>query len=173
MIRLLIVTGLSDSGKDELIEYISEKIPSVYVSTIDEIKFMLERHRIIEHENRKNPKYRKLISDIKNLLIDFNSNIFIEDIEFELTFTDTILITQMRENSELKKFKEHFGDECLIIKVIRSSTEQTAKDVLERDIVADWDIDNIEADIVIINDGTLSDLRNESLKIVERIKNVI
>lgn len=169
MIRLLIVTGLSGGGKDELIDYISEKVPSIYISTVDEIKWMLERHRIIEHENRKNPKYRKLISDIKNLLIEFNSNIFIENIEFELTFTDSIVITQMRENSELKKFKAHFGDECLIIKVIRSSTEQTAKDVLECDIVADWDINNIEADIVVNNCGTLNDLKNESLKIVERI----
>lgn len=148
MIKIIIINGKGGCGKDTMISeckqyfesivYPSSGIPECKVynlSSIDHVKKMLTTVGITE--NKKDPKYRKLLSDMKNRLDqygDISSSTVIQNVmDLKMTYdtppatSKTFLIfihvREIDQITEMSRIFKMMGFDCSTLLVTSSITD--------------------------------------------------
>lgn len=171
---IYIVNGAPGSGKTTF-EHNVEKITGdrfcYILSTITPIK---EIAKNVGWDGTKDLKNRKFLSDLKDLLTQYNNYPFkyiceevkrIEDswLEYGVNPKSITFFIDCREPNEIKKLCDELGAKSLLIR--RASVEN-----LETSNHADEEVLNYNYDIVIENNGNLREFTMTALEFAEKEK---
>jgi len=165
-IKSVIINGIARAGKDTFIKMCQEYMSryNVYnLSTIDPIKKIVKDILKIDVID-KSDKYRKLLSDIKLSLTEYNNytyhwiinqvNKYIEINKYETN----IFFIQCREPSEIQKFKNNINSITLLV---------TKSDLHIPNNIADQNVLNYKYDYIIENNSTLKQLNKKAISFCE------
>ena len=168
--KIICVNGYARSGKDSFCDAAFYNRGLVYpFSTIDEVKRLA---RQFGWDGKKDAKGRKLLSDLKDCLTEYNNfptKHIIEQIKVRLDiiqegeiYDNVIFLVQMREPKEIEYWKENYGAKALLI--TRPNSEK------EWGNHADDEVLNASYDYVLENTSDLEDWKLKSIKFIDRIR---
>lgn len=156
MKRLIIINGYPRAGKDTVASMIKDALCFVTeYSTVDLPKKIL---RLVSGDFEKSPEVRKLLSDLKSLLLE-SVDYPVAEIE---SIRTPIVIVHCREKSNIQHLRSRFPS--IVVKVSRKSAEVAYKSGLLNK--SDSDVDSVEYDFEIENNSTLEDLRAEVKRLI-------
>lgn len=159
-IQYIIVGGFPRSGKSTFVSYCQEALGALYtldVSTVDLVKWLAAK---AGWDGTKTPKNRKFLSDLKQLLIEWDDVPYKDIIKtarkkraeldgYGITHTLYVFV-QCREPEEIQKFVDRVGAHTVFV-----SRKDHEKPTNESDIATRRY--NYEA--TIFNDGDLDQLK--------------
>lgn len=173
-VKVVVINGAPGSGKTTF-EYMCQSLCNplkdenknlkvdIY-STIDFVKYLAT---LSGWDGTKTPKNRKFLSDLKDLLTEWN-NVPFKKVEEVVKVkacdkaTDWILFVDCREPKEIQKIKEQLGGVTVFIQ--RESAEDS-----ETSNHADANVYDFDYDIYIDNNETIIDLENIAKSFMEEI----
>ena len=153
MKKIYVTNGSAGNGKDTFAEFLSTYITVFKYSSIDLVKEMYESISI--NRNTKDEKKRKLYSDTKDMLTQYDDIPFKDIMSIVADFKNNkieteVLLIDIREPEEIARAVETFGAETILIK--NPNVEKIESNH------ADANVNNYEYDYIIENDGTLEQL---------------
>lgn len=172
--RIFIVNGAPGSGKTSFEVFVKQAaikknwLVEMY-STIDFVKDIAHK---CGWDGTKTLKNRKFLSDLKDLLTKWGDIPFIktiqavEDIEYhweryDIFREENIIFIDCREPEEIKRLCNTLDAKSILI-------HRTANEKTETSNHADRDILRYNYDIVIDNNGTMTDLENRAQEFIEK-----
>ena len=163
--NIIVINGMPCSGKSQFVEYCLEELGSFgrEVSTVDYIKGLAKE---FGWDGQKTPKDRKFLSDLKDLLTEYNDIPYketkkeLDRFKWELeTFgvneDRCFFFIHCREPQEIQKFKEKLGATTLLMR--RAVVENK-----EQSNHADSNVFNYKYDCMIENNGSLKELKEKA-----------
>ena len=171
--KIIIINGYAGVGKSTFVDMCKKDYLVTELSTIDPIKDIASK---IGWNGQKEPKDRKFLSDLKDLLSKYNDYSFNKTIEnvgavvrfFKIfiphNFDKLTIFIHCREPEEIERFKKELGARSLIVR--RHSSE-----VVTQFNHADNNVFDAVYDYTIFNEGSLDDLKESAKKFMEKINN--
>ena len=150
---VLIINGNSKSGKTTFQNMVNDEIPSLMYSSIDPVKKFYMKYFDWDGVSKES-KDRKLLSDLKTFLVEETNVIEEETKKAWENFMDSdkqIMMIDIREPSEIDKYKKLLGAQTVYIDNARTRTDNSNG--------SDAQVGNYEYDYVIKNNLGLEDLR--------------
>lgn len=169
--KIIIINGVPASGKTSFVEFAKDSKYQIYnFSMIDYVK---EKAKLLGWDGIKDEKGRRLLSNIKDSLTEYDNIPFkkvIEEIQtvlykydqFEQPTDNLIFFVHSREPEDIVKWKELTNARTLFLR------RPAAEDV-EHNNHADKNVFNFDYDYVYSNEGSLKDLRNGAINFVNWI----
>lgn len=167
--KIYILNGKAGSGKTTFFKLIEEKCRNyVYnYSTIDLVKKVAYG---CGWNGSKTPENRKFLSDLKDLLIEWDDVPYkdcLKEIKritsladiYDMEHDDWAIFIDCREPKEIQKFVDRLGAKTIFID--RKIEDYNASNH------ADANVENFEYDIVINNNGTLEDLAAVAMNFIK------
>ena len=154
--KIFITNGMARSGKDTFAKFMNEFVPTKKYSSIDVVK---EYMRLLGIEGEKTESYRKLLSDMKYALSNYDDIPFKsiqKEIDKFLNSDDQVMLIDIREPKEIERACKEFGAKSIFI------VNNRVKNVTSNS--ADANVYNYNYDYIIENNGTLDDFKNETKK---------
>lgn len=171
-LKVVAVNGAPGSGKTTFEGFLKDELDEFYASrsTIDLVKEVAYKSG---WNGVKDLKSRKFLSDLKDLMTEYNDapmkdvKKHIEQFEDELKAynvqkTPHIFVSDVREPQGLQRFKDELDAVTVLIR--RPSVEQEATSNH-----ADADVFNFNYDYIIINDGDLAALWRSAVEFIDLI----
>lgn len=158
--QVFIINGSGGVGKDTFVDLIS-KVSNFSVMNFSSVDKVKEIAKIIGWNGGKTEKDRKFLSDLKLLCTDYNNMPFNSMSDKVKEFNNSkakMLFLHIREPEEIEKARIAFGAKTILIK--RDSIKQITSNM------ADGNVFNYQYDIVINNDGNLSDFKKKAIKFI-------
>ena len=162
MVKVVIINGYPQSGKSTFVDMCkkSRKKICFEISTVDYIK---ELAKELGWDGTKTPKNRKFLSDLKDLLAEWNDIPYqkvAKEIRIIKTQTklyggeceDFVVFIHCREPEEIARFKQDFDATTVIVKRDASVEKEQFNH-------ADLEVENFNYDVTILNNGTLDHLK--------------
>lgn len=147
-------------GKDTFAEVLNEFIPTKKYSSIDAIK---EIAKMCGWAGGKTEKDRKFLSDLKKLVSDYSDLPFLavsaQVEQFKNSDAYEVLLIDIREPENIKKAVKAFGARTILIDNKRTPY------IASND--SDSRVFDYDYDIVILNNGSLEELRENVSLFVE------
>ena len=169
---IYIVNGAPGSGKDTFCSKVIDITTPNYGTILSTVDLVKEIAKDLGWNGEKTPKDRKFLSDLKDILTEWN-DIPIKDIERRidnflypiryhgLDEKEVAIFVMCREPKEIDKMCKRFGAKSLIVR--RTDAENSKKSNH-----ADEEILEYQYDIEIDNNGTLLDLSYKAIEFVEK-----
>lgn len=167
--KIYILNGKAGSGKTTFFKLIEEKCRNyVYnYSTVDLVKKVASG---CGWDGSKTPENRKFLSDLKDLLTEWNDVPYkdcLKEIKritsladiYDVEHDDWAIFIDCREPKEIQKFVDRLGAKTIFID--RKIEDYNASNH------ADANVENFEYDIVINNNGTLEDLAAAAMNFIK------
>lgn len=157
---VLIVNGNPGSGKSTFQKIIQSKVNSIIYSSIDYVKDVYTTYFGWNGEKRE--VNRKFLSDMKHFLIaetNLIDEVLTDKYNEFLTSDSRILMIDIREADEIKKYAQKFNAKTLLI------TNPRSKTILSNN--SDNQVLDYPYDMEIINNGTLLELENKVEKFLK------
>lgn len=159
--RVFVINGTGGSGKDTFVEFFRSFYPkTVNISTIDPVKAIA---RMCGWDGSKTEKNRKFLSDLKDLLTEWNDVPF-KDVKTKVESfgeSEGYVFIHCREPKEIDKLKNEFNAKTILIKRFKENITSNH---------ADAEVDNYDYDYVVNNTGTLNDLKIAVKNFIKTIK---
>lgn len=163
MKSIVVINGSGGVGKDTFVEFCKEFAKVKNISSVDKVK---EAATVLVGWNgEKDEKSRKLLSDLKELGIEYNDAPFkyiTNMVEEFKNSEDELMFIHIREASEIQKCKDSFNASALLItnkNVAAISTNHSDKNINE-----------FNYDYHVENDGTLEELRKKAKEFVSDLQ---
>ena len=150
---VLIINGNPKSGKTTFQNMVNDEIPSLMYSSIDPVKKFYIKYFDWDGVSKES-KDRKFLSDLKTFLVEETNVIEEETKKAWENFMDSdkqIMMIDIREPSEIDKYKKLLGAQTVYIDNARTRTDNSNG--------SDAQVGNYEYDYVIKNNLGLEDLR--------------
>ena len=180
MIKVVVVNGRPESGKTTFEKKCTELVSAsstfwfdenkrMIVDVISTVDFVKQIARECGWDGVKTPENRKFLSDLKDLLTQWNDVPYqkiVDHIEYMNEFGrqyDWILFVDCREPAEIQKLKERLNATTVLVRRLGDETNVTSNH-------ADADVFNYEYDYTIKNYGDLSDLVVECVGFLDYMK---
>ena len=167
--KIYILNGKAGSGKTTFFKLIEEKCHNyVYnYSTVDLVKKVAYG---CGWDGSKTPENRKFLSDLKDLLTEWDDVPYkdcLKEIKritsladiYDMEHDDWAIFIDCREPKEIQKFVDRLGAKTIFID--RKIEDYNASNH------ADANVENFEYDIVINNNGTLEDLAAVAMNFIK------
>ena len=165
-LKIVIVNGAPGSGKTTF-EYFIKKKMGCYCETRSTIDLVKEIAMFYAGwDGTKDLKSRKFLSDLKDLLTQFDNIPFKDIVRYKDIWEDElfdynviaqphVLLVDSREPEEIQKFKDELNAVALLIRRADAEAQETSNH-------ADANVLNFDYDWVIENNGSLEDLENKT-----------
>ena len=170
--KIVVINGQPRAGKDEFVKFCQKHTTLCYnLSTVD---FVKEVAAFAGWDGQKTPKNREFLSDLKDLLTQWNDVPFksiqqkIEKIKGEMRIydfnpeKDGIVFIHCREPKEIQRFVYEMGALTLLIRRNSIETDNQSNH-------ADADVFNYNYDFAIENNGTLEELEEKAISFLKHI----
>ena len=158
--RIFIINGSGGVGKDTFCEYVGKYAKVRVHSSVEEVKNIA---RLCGWSGSKEPKDRRFLSDLKDLLTKYNDLPFkgIESV-VKRFYKDTneFLFIHIREPEEIERAKQEFNAHTILV------VNDNVKGIYSNH--ADGRVLEYNYDVVIDNSGTLEDLDTLAKNFVEK-----
>lgn len=163
MKEILIINGSGGVGKGEFVKALKRFATVRYISIADKAKNIAKD---IGWDQQKRERDRKFLYDLKHLIDeynDYNYHYVQEEInKFLKKRYEEILCIDMREKEQIERAKADFGAKTIL--VTRPDVAQITSNP------ADKNVNDIEYDFTVDNDGDLNDLLLTARNIVEILR---
>ena len=172
MVNVIVVNGYPRSGKDTFVNFCKNKLGAfgISVSTVDFVKYLAAQSG---WDGSKTPKNRKFLSDLKDLLTEWNDvpwkkveevfeSIKIECFQYGLRDNDFFLFIHSREPKEIERFQKEYGARTVLIDREEIEGKQSNH--------SDAEVMNFNYDYIINNDGTLEELEMKAITFIESVR---
>lgn len=169
--RVVIINGIAGSGKDTFVTMCKDVLGANRILNISTVDFVKEVATMCGWDGTKTPKNRKFLSDLKDLLVEWDNipfNKVVDDIDAwayeriaEGKYEQSLVFVHCREPKEIEKFVEHYNiDDKNIVTtlLIRRGVAENVQQINH----ADNDVLNYAYDYTIYNDSNLSWLHSEA-----------
>lgn len=169
--KIYVINGFPQSGKSTFVRFCLDELGAwgKQVSTVDLIKDIAKS---CGWNGEKTPKNRKFLSDLKDLLTEWNDipykRVLKEKRLYELPFEqveiptdDCFFFIHCREPEEIQKFVDGIGAKTILI-------QRESVDKLQQSNHADEDILKYRYDIIITNNGDLKELKDRAHKFLKK-----
>ena len=168
---IIVINGAPCSGKDTFCNFVaSELIKKIGIGScriISTVDFVKEVAKFCGWDGKKTPKNRKFLSDLKDLLTEWNDGPYNDIYDYfhkckkywkECGYKEEncILFVMCREPKEIQKIVDRLGAKTLLVR--REAVEETAQSNH-----ADKEVFNYNYDITIVNNGTLDELNDVAI----------
>lgn len=154
--KLIVINGTAESGKDEFVEFIRSEYKALNHSTIDPVKAAMT---CLGWNGIKTDRDRQMMVCLKQLWIKWgNGNSCVDWVEkmYYTNLTHDMMFIHCREPEEIQKIVDRIkGTVTLLISSKRGK-------VLENG--ADNVVENYKYDYIIFNNGTLDELRENAIE---------
>lgn len=173
MVQVVVVNGMPTSGKSTFVEFCLDKLGAWgrEISTVDFVKDIATK---CGWNGEKTAKNRRFLSDLKDLLADWNDVPFkkikeaYDSYNFELSqyyLSDhkAFLFVHSREPHEIARFVRELGAMTVLIRRKDVETDKQSNH-------ADKNVFNFDYDVTIYNNGSLRELREQANGFIEMIK---
>lgn len=172
MVQIIVVNGMPGCGKTTFEEYCLKKL-TPYADMLSTVTFVKEIAKKCGWDGEKTPKNRKFLSDLKDLLSEWNDVPF-KKIEqraiqlsdelamFGLDKQEAYLFVDSREPEEIQRFCDELGAISVLVRRPAVENNQTSNH-------ADANVFNYKYDFTIMNDGDIEKLystADEFIKII-------
>lgn len=151
---IYVINGSGGVGKDTFVDFIKEYVPTYTYSSVASVKNIA---MLFGWKGDKTEKDRKMLSDLKDLLTDYNDypmNCVKSQVEFFRNGDGRVMFIFIREPKEIEKAVKEFKAKTILI------TNSRVKQITSNH--ADLGVFNYSYDIIIDNDGSLEDLNNKA-----------
>jgi dephospho-CoA kinase len=173
MAKIVVVNGMPMSGKSQFVEYCLQEL-GFYGEEVSTVDFVKELATLAGWDGVKRPKDRKFLSDLKDLLVDWNDVPFKKIVEARDRLADHldylgydanmgVVFTHCREPEEIQKFVDR--ENAITVLLRREAVEN-----YKQSNHADANVFNYKYDYVIDNNGNLEELREKAKGFLELIK---
>lgn len=160
---VIIINGSAEVGKNQFCDFCSFYTKCKSISTVDKVK---DAYKLLGWTGEKTEQHRKALSDIKDIgtkNLDHPFQYIKQVIEkFRSNDIDNILFIHSREPEEISRFVQSFGCKTLLIKNPNVKQIDTNH--------ADAEVENYDYDYVIINDGSLDDLKEKAREFIKELQ---
>ena len=169
--KIVVINGTGGAGKDTFVVMCKDILGAERILNISTVDFVKEVAIMCGWNGTKTPKNRKFLSDLKDLLTEWDNVPFdkiISDIDawaYERIavgdYEQSIAFVHCREPKEIEKIVEHYNiddNPMVTTLLIRRGAAENVQQINH----ADNDVLNYSYDYTIYNDSTLSWLRNEA-----------
>jgi dephospho-CoA kinase len=166
--RVVVINGKAGTGKDTFVAMCQDILGANRVMNISTVDFVKEVATFCGWNGSKTPKNRKFLSDLKDLLTEWEDVPFMkiydtirnwsdEMDEFEgyEAWCNSVIFIHCREPKEIKKLVDEFDAVTLLIR-------RDAAEYIEQINHADNEVLNYTYDTTIVNNGSLEDLRHSA-----------
>lgn len=160
--KIIVINGGAGVGKDTFVDFCRELKKVVNVSAVDKVKEAA--NILIDWDEVKNEKYRKLLADLKQLSIDYNdapTKYMKKKAQEFLDSDNELMFLHIRETDEIDKIKKELSVKTLLISNPRVKMITSNK--------SDALVNNYKYDYHIMNTGTLEDLKNSAKSFIESL----
>lgn len=165
--KIICVNGYARSGKDTFCNMAFFNRGLVYYySTIDEVKKFA---KILGWDGKKDEKGRKLLSDLKDCLTEYNdlpNKYVLAQIKRKLSIIidpdNSIFLVQMREPKEIKQWCKNYNAKSLLIR--RPAIEKKWGNHADDGVLTN------EYDYTIYNDSTIEDLKEKTIDFIDKVR---
>ncbi|MCI9247128.1 MAG: hypothetical protein HFJ30_08525 [Clostridia bacterium] len=160
---IVVINGSGGVGKDTFVELCKEYTKVMNISSVDKVKEAA--HILTGWNGEKDEKSRKLLSDLKEMGIQYNDAPFqyiTNMVEEFKKSEEEVMFIHIREAKEIEKCKKTFDAMTLLItnkNVVAVTTNHSDKDVLD-----------FNYDYHIENDGTIEELKEKAKDFVNQLK---
>lgn len=166
--KVVIINGKGGCGKDTFVAMCKDVLGTECVYNISTVDFVKEVAEMCGWNGTKTPKNRKFLSDLKDLLTEWD-DVPLKKVtanalacagcsEILGNLNKSVVFIHCREPKEIDKLVNVFKDSVTTLLIRRSAAE-----AVEQINHADNDVLNYAYDYTIWNDSTLSWLRNEAV----------
>ncbi len=171
--KILIVNGYPESGKDTFCDYVEGLCSAVTHSTINTIKYMAKQ---MGWDGQKTPENRKMLCELKNFSTRWfdgpfqevigvieNTSKFNKDNNTPIEF----VLLHIREPKEIQRvcsWCEDNGFKCHTVFLDRGGSKE------DQSNEADYNIEDIQYDYWIFNEGGLEALYQTTKNLIEELK---
>lgn len=164
--KVIVINGVGTCGKDTFVEFFKKYSKSNVrlISTVDDVKMILKE--MGWDGKTKDVKTRKALHDIKMVWTEYNNGVFNgikEAINEHSLKRETIFFVMCREPEEIRKFKDYYRSSCTTLLVKRDSA-------VVKGNYADESVYDYAYDVIIDNNGTLSQLEDSAKLFIEELK---
>lgn len=171
--KIVVINGFPGAGKDEFVNCCKKLIGEPYVGNISTVDFVKYIATECGWDGTKTPENRAFLSDLKDLLTEWNDIPF-KKIEKALSIYETewltygvlekgIIFIHCREPKEIQKLCTRLGAIAIFI------NRKEAKEKSQSNH-ADAEVENFRYDYYINNNGTINDLMKEAEKFLINLK---
>lgn len=168
-LKIVIVNGQGGVGKDEFVKFCREYYPhSFCTSMIDGVKLIAKE---IGWDGSKEDKDRKFLSDLKDLMTEYNDSPFMYTVRTvtllamcdEDKETEAICFIMAREPEDIYRWIDDFDATTVLVR--REEVER------EHGNHADDMVFDVAYDYVVSNNSTLEDLKEEAKTFMDDLFN--
>ena len=158
--KIFIINGPATSGKDTFVSMVSAIVPSMNYSSVELVK---EAALLLGWTGGKEDKDRKFLSDLKELTSNYSTAI--RDSmrkkadDFYSNDIHNFLFFHIREPKEIKRMAWEFNAKTILVLRYGILPNQSN--------FADANVLNYDYDIIINNNGTLGDLKEEARRFAD------
>lgn len=155
MKKICVLNGGGGVGKDSFARFCSEFCEAVYhISSVNEVKDVA---RTIGWTGEKDEKSRKFLSDLKDLMTEYNDrplNYILEKITYfqEKSPDNSVIFIDVREPDEIEKLVKT-NDDIVTVLIVNDNAKKVNSNH------ADANVLDYSYDVRIYNNGSLDDLR--------------
>lgn len=158
--RIFVINGSGGVGKDTFCEYVGKYAKVRVHSSVEEVKNIA---KFCGWSGSKEPKDRRFLSDLKDLLTKYNDLPFkgIQSVVSRFyKDTNEFLFIHIREPEEIERAKQEFNAHTILV------VNDNVKGIYSNH--ADGRVLEYNYDVVIDNSGTLEDLDTLAKNFVEK-----
>ena len=170
--KIVILNGTGGAGKDTFVAMCKDVLGAEHIYNISTVDFVKEVATFCGWDGTKTPKNRKFLSDLKDLLTEWDNvpfNKIVDAIDtwaYERIAKDeydkSLVFVHCREPKEIEKLVEHYNidDENIITTLlIRREAAENVQQINH----ADNEVLNYSYDYTIYNNYSLSALRGQAM----------
>ena len=163
--QVVVINGMPRAGKDQFVQFCQAHLTwCKNVSTVDFVKTLAYK---CGWDGTKTPKNRAFLSDLKDLLTEWNDVPFKEILReaklfecdaaaYDFGSDELLMFVHCREPKEIAKFVEQMDAKTLLIR-------REAIETNDQSNHADADVFNYTYDYIIENNGTLEELEQKAI----------
>ena len=170
MVKVVICNGFPGSGKStfqrecEMARYDIGDGFCVSVSTVDFVKRVAH---CAGWDMTKTPENRKFLSDLKQLLAEWNDGPYQEIVKvikkYQNSRYEWILFVDSREPAEIERFKNEFGATTVLVRRLGDEIQELSNE-------SDANVLNYDYDFIVRNYGDMENLRMEAYRFLVYMK---
>lgn len=169
--QIVVINGMPRAGKDQFVSFCQKHLLwCLNTSTVD---FVKEVAAMCGWDGTKTPKNRAFLSDLKDLLTQWNDvpfskveksiNNYVHEAEsYDFGSEDVLCFIHCREPQEIQKFVDRLGAKTLLMR--RPDIESG-----EQSNHADANVLEYDYDYTIFNDGSLEELEQKAIAFIKEL----
>ncbi|MBP3630077.1 MAG: hypothetical protein J6J23_01170 [Clostridia bacterium] len=159
-----VINGKGGVGKDSFCDAVATTFDVRNISSVDPVKSIA---KMAGWSGAKEDKDRKFLSDLKQLLTDYNelptSYCLSEFKKFLASEVETIMFVHIREPKEIQKFIDATDGRCLSLLIRRPEIDRVYGNA------SDDNVENYDYDYVYENNKSLEEMEADVIEFISRV----